>query len=204
MKFYADSPGRRARQLGTDLALVTWTLLWARLGMWIDELVSRLAGPGRAVERAGSGLARPLDEAAREVAGLPLVGEALGAPLEAAADAGRALAAAGAGQQDVVHTLALWLGTLFAVMPVSLALALYLPGRLRWAREATAARRLCRSAPSLELFALRAVATRPLAELYRASPDPAAALRSGDLRGLAALELRSLGLEPPSAPESAG
>jgi hypothetical protein len=51
----------------------------------------------------------------------------------------------------------------------------------------------------LELFALRALANRPLRELYRVTPDPAGALRAGDYAGLAALELRSLGLraEPP-------
>jgi hypothetical protein len=40
------------------------------------------------------------------------------------------------------------------------------------------------------------VANRSLRELHRVTPDPAGALRSGDYAGLAALELRALGLRP--------
>src|SRR6266545_2319456 len=64
--------------------------------------------------------------------------------------------------------------------------------------EATAASRLRRdlSGGDLGLFALRAIANRPLRELRRASPDPVADLQRGDYGALAALELRALGLRP--------
>jgi hypothetical protein len=53
----------------------------------------------------------------------------------------------------------------------------------------------------LELFAIRAVANRPLRELRRVSADPAGALRAGEHHALADLELRALGLRarPPKA-----
>ncbi|MFN2488175.1 MAG: hypothetical protein ABR529_00220 [Actinomycetota bacterium] len=200
MTLYAEVPGRRLRQIVGDAALVAWIALWWRVGAWIYELVGRLAGPGAAVERAGRDLALPLERAGDEVSSIPVVGDALQQPFEAAAGAGRSLAAAGAAQQDVVANLALWLGVLLAVIPISLLLALYLPPRLRWVREATAARRLGLDLGDLELFALRAVATRPLSRLRRAAPDPLRALRAGDHAALAALELDELGLRPRPRP----
>ena len=199
MKLYAELPAIRTRQVLTDVAVLAWVLLWTRVGLWMDELVNRLATPGMALERAGADFARPLRDAGREVADIPVVGDALQGPLDAAADAGRVLARAGANQQDVVGSLALWLGWLFALLPISLLLIVYLPGRLRWLRESSAGRRL-RAEGSLELFALRAAATRPLPELAQASADPAGDLRAGRFGALASLELRALGLRTETVP----
>jgi hypothetical protein len=52
----------------------------------------------------------------------------------------------------------------------------------------------------LHLFALRAVANRPLRQLHRVTPDPAGALAAGDYEGLAALELNALGLKTAPRP----
>src|SRR5919199_6116203 len=115
MSLYAELPAYRARQIAGDVAVILWTAMWVRVGMWISELVDRLAGPGRAVDRAGLDFARPLADAGRRVADVPLVGDALQNPLAAAARGGRVLAQAGSDQQEVVHTLGLWLGVLLAV-----------------------------------------------------------------------------------------
>jgi hypothetical protein len=203
MRLYAEVPFYRARQLARDGLVALWVVLWVRVGLWVHELVARLAGPARTVERAGAGFARPLEDASARVGDVPLVGDALGAPLESAAGAGRTLARAGASQQDVIVTLALWLGVLFALVPILLVVARYLPARIRWARDAGIAARLRRDAAGLELFALRALANRPLAELRRAVPDPAGAWARGDHAPLAALELARLGLrsvDPPGPP----
>ena len=196
MTLYPELPGARFRTVVADAAVAAWIALWVWVGLWVADVVSRLAGVGRTLERAGDGFARPLSDAGRRVAGVPVVGDALQTPLEAAAGAGRALADAGSGQQDVVATLATTLGALFAVLPVAVMLLVYVPGRVRWIREATAATGLRLDAVDLELFALRALATRPLRELRGAAPDPAGAFRSGDHEQLAALELRALGLAP--------
>ena len=193
MSLYAELPSFRARQVLADVLALAWILFWAWTGKWIAGLVRGLAEPGRALERAGNELARPLEDAGREVAGVPVVGEVLQRPLDAAAGAGRVLAQAGAGQQEAVHTLATSLGLLFALLPIALLLGLYLPGRLRWLSEASAARRL-RSEGDLELFALRAATRRSLPELKRVSADPAGDLHAGRYGPLAALELSSLGL----------
>lgn len=195
MKLYADVPHFRNRQILQDLALFLWIALWIRIGLKIDELVNRLAAPGETIERAGSGFSDTLRSVSERVGDVPVVGDALRAPFEAAADAGLVLQRAGAGQQEVVHTLAVWLGVLLAVIPISYVLYRYGPDRLRWVREASAAERLRIDAGDLRLFALRALATKPLYELQRAVPDPAAAFEAGDFAPLARLELASLGLE---------
>ncbi|MDQ4145565.1 MAG: hypothetical protein M3198_17850 [Actinomycetota bacterium] len=194
MKIYAEVPSRRLRQILSDGAAVFWVALWVRIGLWIGELVNRLAGPARTIERAGSELARPLVTASREVGELPLVGRALSLPLDAAAGAGHSLQGAGSAQQEVVHTLAVWLGVLIAAIPISLVIARYVPRRVRWIREASAVQRLRLRAADLQLFALRAIASRPLYELGKATADPAAAFAAGEYEALAAIELQALGL----------
>ena len=60
------------------------------------------------------------------------------------------------------------------------------------------------SEADLDLFALRALANRPLPRLTEISPDPVEAWRRGDsevVRALAALELRSIGLRPVHGPD---
>lgn len=195
MKLYAEVPYYRTRQILFDAAVAVWCIGWIRIGMWINTLVNRLQGPGRAIEDAGSDLADNLNSVSERVGGVPLVGDTLRAPFEAAAGAGTALQQAGQTHQDVIHTLALWLGVLFAIIPIGYVLLRFLPARLRWIREASAADQLRIDADDLQLFAIRAVATRPLYELRRACSDPAGCLARGEFEPLAALELGALGLE---------
>jgi hypothetical protein len=194
MKLYAEVPYFRTRQLLLDGAVLLWVYVWVRVGLFMRDLVEKLAGPGRTIEEAGSGLASNLDSISGQVGDVPLVGEALQSPFGAAADASRVLERAGQTHQDVIHSLAFWLGLFLALIPILYMLIKYLPGRLRWIREASAASKLRIDADDLYLFALRAVATRPLYELRRACPDPAECLASKDYEPLAALELSALGL----------
>lgn len=195
MKLYAEVPYHRTRQILIDAAVVIWCIAWIRVGMWIDTLVNRLQGPGRAIEDAGSSLADNFRSVSERVSGVPIVGDTLRDPFEAAARASSVLQEAGQTHQDVIHALAIWLGVLFSVIPIGYVLMRYLPSRLRWIRDASAASRLRIDAEDLQLFAIRAVATRPLYELQRACPDPAGCLARGDYEPLAALELGALGLE---------
>jgi hypothetical protein len=194
MRLYAETAARRARQLAGDLLVLAWTAAWVFAGRSLYLLVEKLAAPGRAVERAGTSFATDAGEIQQKVARIPVVGDELRDPFGRLGGVGRTLADAGVTQQQVVHDLAVWLGVLVAAVPVAALLVMWLPGRVAWAREAGAASRLRTGGADLELFALRAVANRSLRELYRVTNDPAGALRSGDHAGLAALELRSLGL----------
>jgi hypothetical protein len=196
MKIYAELPVMRSRQLLGDAAIVLWSALWIWIGYGVYRLFDKLGGPGRIIQRAGEDFQSTLLELRDEASEVPVVGSSLQEPIESASNAGRVLAQAGQTQQDIVHSVAIMLGVLFALLPILYALWQWLPGRLRWIREASAAHRIRIDAEDLYLFALRAVATRPLPELLRATPDPAHALASGDYAALAAVELKDLGLRP--------
>jgi hypothetical protein len=200
VKLYAETSGLRARQVLGDLAVVAWTAAWAWAGVTLYRLVEKLAVPGARLEQAGGGFAGDVAEIQQKVGRVPVVGNELQGPFGRLAGVGQTLADAGATQQQVVHQLALWLGVLVAAVPIVTLLLAWLPRRVSWAREAGAASRLRLAGADLELFALRAVANRPLRQLHRVAPDPAGALRAGEYEALADLELRALGLRVGSRP----
>jgi hypothetical protein len=203
VKLYAETAGLRARQVLGDLAVVAWTAAWVWAGVTLYRLVDKLAVPGARLEQAGGGFAGDVAEIQQKVGRVPVVGGELQGPFGRLAGVGQTLADAGATQQQVVHQLALWLGVLVAAVPIVALLLAWLPRRVAWAREAGAASRLRLAGADLELFALRAVANRPLRQLHRVTPDPAGALRAGDYEALADLELRALGLRV-GGPKSRG
>lgn len=196
MSWYAETPDLRRRQVALDVVVALWALLWLRVGRAVHDGVQRLAGPGAELQDAGTGLAGGLRGAAERAGSVPGLGGGLRAPLDAAAGAGDALAAAGSAQQEAVGTLALVLGLVVGGLPVLAALALWLPGRLRWRRDAGAAARL---RGDVDLLALRAATSAPLPALAALGPQPVTRWRAGDDaagRALADLELRRLGLRP--------
>lgn len=203
MKLYADAPGRQARQVLGDLLLVLWVALWVKLALVVRDATLALAAPGEQIESAGTGLAGKLRDAGSTVGGLPLVGDEVRGPFDGAGDAADRIAAAGAAQVEAVHTLAFWLGITVGAVPILVVLAVYLPLRWRFVREATAGQRFIDSSADLDLFALRAMSHQPLHRLTRVSSDPAGAWRRGDsdvVRALAELELRDAGLMPARLP----
>jgi hypothetical protein len=185
MKLYAEQGPLRLRQLAGDLLVAAWVVGWGFLGVTVWRLVGKLAG---------TEFANNMGTVRDKVGGVPLVGEELRAPFGRLGAVGETLAGAGHTQQEVVRQLAWWLGVLLAAVPIVMVLLVWLPPRLRWAREAAVAARLRDDQVDLHLFALRAVANRPLRQLRRVTPDPAGALAAGDYEGLAALELNALGL----------
>ena len=184
MTFYAQDPVLRTRQVLTDVAVGAWVVLWAAIAWGLHQLLAHLARPGELLEDAGGRLAG--------------VGERLPGPLDAIAGGGRAVARAGASQQDTAGSLAFWLPVVLAAIPIIYVLARHLPGRVRWAQEAAAARVLLAGAPDGRLFALRALSSAPLGELLEVTPDPLAAYESGHVAPLAEVELRRLGLRLPA------
>jgi hypothetical protein len=196
VKWYAETPTARTRQLTADLFVLFWTILWVWIAMWIHDVIMLLSGPGESLEQAGSGLAENLNGAGARVSDIPLIGNALAAPLEGAGSAADEISQAGQTTQEVVSTVALWLSVAFAAAPIVLVLLIWLPVRLRFAQQAGAAAAL---RGDLELFALRALQNRPLHELARISSQPSRALRDDPaaLSALAALEMRAIGLRPP-------
>lgn len=203
MKVYADLPSRRLLQVGGDVLLAVWLLAWVWLGHAVHDATLQLAGPGRQVEAASTGLADRLRDAGSAVGDLPVVGDQASRPLDDAGTAADRLAEAGRDQVRAVDTLAGWLGWSVALVPILLAAAAYLPLRVRFVRRATAGQALVDSAADLDLFALRALAHQPLHRLATVCEDPARAWRERapePVRRLAALELRDAGLSPDRVP----
>jgi hypothetical protein len=64
---YAERPAVWLRQLLTDIFVVVWVYAWIRGSMWLYDLISKLAAPGRTLEGAGNGLADNLAKAGRTV-----------------------------------------------------------------------------------------------------------------------------------------
>lgn len=206
MKLYADAPLRRSRQMLGDLLLVAWVLLWVKTALVVRDATLALARPGEEIADAGTGLASQLRDAGDTVSGVPLVGDEVRAPFEGAGGAADRIAAAGTAQVEAVHTLAFWLALAVGAIPVLIALAIYLPVRWRFVRQATAGRRFVDSSEDLSLFALRAMVRQPLHRLAPISRDPVGAWRRGDpnvVRELAALELGENGLSVPLVAVSA-
>ncbi len=197
MRMYAQTPMYRARQLLGDLILLAWCLAWVLIAVFLHGLVSELAGPGRLLEDAGRNLTSSMSDVSDAVGDVPVAGDALQEPFDLVGGVGDQLRDAGQSEQDAVAALALWLALVIAVLPILWALFRWLPRRLRWIREAAAARRVI---DDVELFALRALTNRSLSELATVGPAPAAAWKSGDQAtslALAELELSALGLRPP-------
>jgi hypothetical protein len=200
MRLYARRPALRMRQLGADAGLLIWTVAWALLAHAVHGAVLVLAEPGRAVQRLGGSVAGSMASAARAAGRVPAVGDELAGPLRSLGRAGTSVGGTGQDVQSAVSTVAAALAVTLVVLPVGWLLVRWLPWRLRWTREATAAGRLLAGTPDLELLAARAVATAPLARLAGLPEGTGAAWRAGDpaaVRALAALEAERLGLGLP-------
>lgn len=200
MKLYADAPVRRARQQVGDACVLLWVLVWLWAGRAVHDGTLALAGPGRQTDRAATTMADELRDAGGRIGDAPLVGDELAVPFDRAAAASDGLAAAGRDTVEAVERLALLLGLAVALVPVLVVLALHLPARWRFAREATAGARFVDADEDLDLFALRALSRQPMSALAAISDDPAGAWRRRDpdvVRRLAELELADVGLRPP-------
>jgi hypothetical protein len=200
MQLYAQHPALRTRQLAADIGLLAWVVLWVLVARTVHAAVLELGAPGRAVEDLGDSVARNMDSAAGVADDVPVVGDELAAPFDALAEAGASVTGAGQAAQDAVGTLAMVLAVVLVVLPVGWLLLRWLPWRLRWVREAGAARSLLSGTPDLHVLAARALTTAPLPRLAALPPGTGAAWQAGDpaaVRALAALELDRLGLPPP-------
>ena len=200
MQLYAQHPVQRTRQLLADVGLLAWFLLWVLVARTVHGAVLVLAEPGRAVEDLGESVAGNMGSAAGVAEDVPVVGDELSAPFDALAEAGGSVTGAGQAAQDAVSTLATVLAVVLVVLPVGWLVLRWLPWRLRWAREAGAARSLLQGTPDLHVLAARALATAPLPRLAALPAGTGAAWQAGDpaaVRALAGLELDRLGLRLP-------
>ncbi len=197
MRWYAETPRRRTREVTADLLVAGWVIAWLLIGRFIHDVVSTLSAPAGPMRVAGDSLqARMLDVADR-VTGVPLVGEDLQSPFAATASVGTNLVGAADQLQSSVDRVALWLSLLAGGTPIAIVLSFYLVLRIRTARAATRMAHYRERPEMRALLALRALSNRSPRQLSQISPDPLGAWRDGDagvIDALAALELRSAGL----------
>lgn len=199
MKLYADTPARRTRQIIADVVLLCFVAVCAWLGRAVSDGIGALRGPADGLTSAGNGFRDNMTGAAGNVGGLPLVGDRLRGPFDSLSGTGQQLADVGANLASTVTTIAHVTGVLVGAVPIVLGVLVWGFFRLRFVRRASAAQRLAGAPGSQELFALRALTRQPLRRLAALGPDPAGRFRDGDpamVRALAALELRSCGIEP--------
>ena len=108
---YATVPGRLLAQLISDIVIAVWSIIWLLVGMAVHSAVSTIAAVGRQVQTGANGVADNLNTAGDRTDDVPLVGDALTAPLRAASEA--ALDIAGAGHS--LDTTASWLAWVLAI-----------------------------------------------------------------------------------------
>ncbi|WP_447037424.1 hypothetical protein [Streptomyces sp. DSM 118878] len=191
--WYAQNSARRTHQLVGDAVVLLWTALWAAAAVGTYRLAGSLAVPQAVQEHR---------------APFPLVG----GPFDTAV---RRVTAAVDTMDPVVVRVGVSMGALaLFVVPAGLLVAVWLPRRLRWVRQAGTAKDLAASADGRDLLALRSL-LQPLDELAVTATEISGATpgslargwRQGDpeiLDALACAELHRLGLEPPpDAPEPA-
>lgn len=206
MRIYADHVGRRSRQIIADLLGVMWCVGALLVARGIYSFVGLLGLPGRALEDAGTGMSGGLRSASERLHDVPLVGESVASPFDSAAGAAGRLADAGQAIQDTARLTALAFALVFLVFALTAAAVVWVLPRLLWLRRAQEARRVRADPAGVELLAVRALTRRRLSQVAELGADVVPAWRRGDpdtLQLLAALELRRLGLAPPTPASAA-
>ena len=200
---YSTRPGRLALQILGDVSVLAWIYVWYRIGRWVYDSLTSVAGVGYSIDRNAGQVAGSLSEAGRQASGVPLVGSQLGAPLTSAGQQVAGIAASGRDAGDRLAGFASTAGWLVALVPIVLVLVPWLLLRLRYARRAAGMRELAAAPAGVELLALRALTNQPLHALTRVSDDPVQAWRGGEpeaLYSLAQLELAATGVPWPPRP----
>ncbi len=195
MKLYAELPSQRYRQVLFDGLAVVWCYLWIRAGMFLNDLVDKLSAAGRLLIDAGQDLEDTASSVQGTVVRVPVIGGFIKDRFDGLVGVGESLQESGASQVNTVDTLSTWVGIVVALLPILLALTVWLWRRAGWIRDASAAARLRGDSDSLHLFALRAIANRPLADFRgREARDALRSFHSGDFGPLAYMELEQMGL----------
>ncbi|OBK97610.1 hypothetical protein A5645_05775 [Mycobacterium asiaticum] len=194
---YSTRPVRLFGQLMSDITISLWTVIWVFVGLAVHDAIATIAEAGRQVETGSKGVAGNLASAGHSAGNIPLLGDALSKPLNAASDAALDIAGAGHSLDTTATWLAWVLGLAVALPPILAVTVPWLLLRLRFFRRKLTVTALAKTAAGQQLLALRALANRSPAKLAAVSADPVGGWRYSDphvIRALAALELRAAGI----------
>ncbi|PIE20911.1 MAG: hypothetical protein CSA64_04325 [Arachnia propionica] len=186
------------RQGFTYLVLLVGLPVWYWVSSLVRDGVAALGNPITTAGETTATLAEKVSQLRDSLRGIALVGPELSKPfiplqraLEDASD--QTLA-----QLEVVEQTASVVFWIVFLVPVAALVWVFVLPRIKEAIAAARVNGQVAKSQSLDLLALRAVANSDISELYRVSPDPAAAWRAGDpavLEQLARLELQRFGLK---------
>ena len=201
MRLYPNMPEARMRQVAADLLVLAMIVLFAWLGMKVNNTVDDLAVLGRGVKDAGGAVQGGLSDAGNAVAGIPIVGGDLKSALTDAGSAtgGNVQSAGSAGEQAVEKTAQV-LGWVTFGIPTLLVLVGYLPWRIRRLRRLNAAAAVLRAGHDPErrrLLAMRAAFALPYGDLLPYTRDPIGDLAEGRYEPLLQALYAECGLRPP-------
>jgi hypothetical protein len=211
MHLWSERPGARIRQIGADIATLTWVAIWISISVGLYRFLAQLAGAGRFITDSGNGLDGVGLRLAGALQGVPLVGEGaadgIRTGFSAAADP---MIQFGGDLERLLIIIAALLGFLLAAVAVVPWLNRYLPWRIAgWRRLNAGARvirrrRFARSAPIAHAELERILASRALHrleydELLEFTPDPFGDWVAGRHERLARAELDRVGLRAVAA-----
>lgn len=203
MSLYSDYPAARTRQIIADAFGLVAVIVVISMAVAVTTAIRSLGAFGRDLEAAGLDFQTGLTEAAENLGDVPLIGDGIRAPFDAAASAGEQVAAAGRAQQVFVESIAVGAGWAVALVPLILLALLWVLPRVRFARRSRSLRTMIAKGMTADTLAARAVARAPLAQLVAVHPDPGAAWRAHDpavVRALAGIELRRAGIRADALP----
>jgi len=201
MRWYAANPDRRTAQVMTDLAVVGWFVLCLWLANGVQSRFDDLADQIRQAETATANISQGLSQAGEFLGGVPLVGDQVREPFDAAAGASDNLGAATLESADRTERAGTWLAVVLVIglfTPVGIP---YGRRRIRKAREAGRIEVLARTEAGVDLLAVRALMSLPAHEVAAAVPDAADGWRRRDpavMAALVQLQLLDVGLDPAS------
>ena len=201
MSLYARRSWRFVGQVGFDLFMLVWLVVWWLIGRFTDSAVRVLATPAQKTATSAQQMSGGFSSAAGKIDQVPGIGSTLREPFDQAVTSLNQITAAAQDQVHSIERLASIIGWLVFLVPVSILLAIWLPTRIRFVRRSNAAQRFIDAQSDLDLFALRAMTSQPMHVLARISDDPVAAWRRGDqqvIDQLAEVELRRNGLRLPA------
>lgn len=194
-----------AQQVVADAVVLAWGIVWFVIGRVVDGAVRSFAAPARRTAEEAAAAAAQFRAGGQQAGSVPGVGDGLSRPFDEAATTMDGIAATARELAGTIELAATLGGLAVFIVPVLLAVGLWLPRRLAHLRRTRSARDLATTEAGLDLLALRALATQPVGQLRGITNDPVQAWRDGDLlvvSSLADLELRSLGLRRPTAPRT--
>jgi hypothetical protein len=193
----SPAPSGRTSVLVLDLSLAAWAACWIVLAVLIAVQVRGLSDLSRTVTTAGSAVEQS-GTVLQRLAALPVVGDDIERSAAQVVEAGRQAQRSGRSSRRSVRRLSVLLGVAIAILP-SAPVVLYLPWRIRLARERRALRRVIArrgldDEALLEVLARRAAHRMPYQALLAVTRDPWNDIRAGRHERLAHAELARVGL----------